>query len=83
MSYQIDQKRVIGVVTECNFALDGKGFNHGEVILGLAELMGRIIVETSETSLQARDLSKVAVDHLTNTITIGAQATGKSNILMG
>jgi len=83
MSYQIEQKKVIGVVTECNFALDGKGFNHGEVILGLAELMGRIIVETSETSIQAKDLAKVAVDHLNNTIKIGAQATGKSNILMG
>jgi hypothetical protein len=80
MSYQIDQSKVAGVVIEANLALSDKGFNHGEIILGLAELTGRVIVEAADTNIQAKELVKVVMAHMDRTITIGAHATGKSII---
>ena len=80
MSYNIDQRKVAGVVIEANAALTDKSFNHGEVVLGLAELIGRVIVEAVENPIQARELMKVAAAHIDKTITVGAEARGKSII---
>ena len=80
MSYQIDQRKVAGVVIEANQALSGKDFNHGEIIIGLAELTARIIVEASDTPIQAGELVKVVMAHIDRTITVGSHATGKSII---
>jgi hypothetical protein len=80
MAYQIEPRKVAGVVIEANQALNGKGFNHGEVILGLSELLGRIIVEASDTTIHTQELVKVVETHLAKTIQIGSQATEKSLI---
>ena len=80
MSYQIDQRKVNGVALEANLALSGKGFNHGEIIIGLAELTARIIVDAAETPIQAGELVKVVMAHIDRTITVGSHATGKSII---
>lgn len=77
MSYQIDQRKVAGVVIEANLALQGKDFNHGEVVLGLAELVGRVIVEACDNGIQAKELAQVAANHIGMTIKIGAEATEK------
>ena len=81
MGYQIEARKVAGVVIEANAALVGKDFNQGEVVLGLAELIGRIIVETCDSHIQAQELVKVVEEHLAKTIYIGSQATGKSRII--
>lgn len=83
MSYEIDQRKVVGVVLEANGALGDKGFNHGEIILGLSELIGRVIVEASDTSVKAGELMKVAIAHMEKTIRVGAEATGKQQITAG
>lgn len=83
MSYPIDPRKVAGVVVECNAALQGKPFNHGEVMVGISELLGRVIVEAGAHHIQHDELKKVAVDHLERTIRIGAYATEKSNIAKG
>lgn len=77
MSYQIDQRKVAGVVLEANLALTNKDFNHGEVIIGLAELIGRIIVDASDNGIQAKELAQVAANHIGLTIKVGAEATEK------
>lgn len=82
MSYKIDQHKVVGVVKEANAAISGKGFNHGEVVLGLSELVGRTIVAATANSIQATDLMKAAAAHIDRTVRIGAEATNKSNILL-
>jgi hypothetical protein len=74
---QIEQRKVAGVVTETNAALAGKGFNTGEILVGLAELIGRVIVESGSTTIQMDDMHKVVHDHIKHTMIIGAQATGK------
>ena len=83
MAYQIDQRKVVGVVIETHAALVDKGFNHGEVVLGLAELVGRTIVEVAESSIQSAELMKVAMEHIEKTIRIGAEATEKRIITAG
>jgi len=80
MSYAIEARKVAGVVKEANFAIAGKGFNHGEIILGLAELIARVIVESGRDSIQMDEMKAAVVSHLDRTISIGSHATGKSII---
>lgn len=77
MSYKIEPRKVAGVVVEANKALVGRDFNAGEVMLGLSELIGRIIVDTAETHIQMTELFNVAKAHMEQAITIGSGATGK------
>jgi hypothetical protein len=80
MSYAIEARKVAGVVKEANFAIAGKGFNHGEIILGLAELTARVIVESGRNSIQMDEMKAAVVSHLDRTVSIGSHATGKSVI---
>lgn len=79
---QIDQRKVAGVVIEASRILADKGFNRGEIILGLSELIGRVIVDTAQTDIQASELAKISADHMTRTIDIGIKAT-QSKIITG
>jgi hypothetical protein len=83
MNVQIDPRKVAGVVLECNHALKDKGLNSGEVIVGVAELLARIIVETGAHQIQMDELKKVAINHIETAVRIGAFASGKSNIIKG
>lgn len=83
MSYPIEARKVAGVVREANAALANKGFNAGEILIGLAELVGRVIVESGSTSIQMDEMKSVVVSHLDRTIRIGAHATEKSIIARG
>lgn len=80
MSYAIDPRKVAGVVKEANAAIESKGFNQGEVLVGLTELLGRVIVETGQHHIQMDEMKQVVHDHLDRTVRIGAHATGKSQI---
>lgn len=78
MTYKIDPRKVAGVVTEANTAIGNRGFNHGEVALGLAELLGRVMVESCVGPQQLDDLKKAVTEHLERTVKIGAHARGVS-----
>lgn len=77
MAYQIDPRKVAGVVVEANQAINNKGFNHGEVVLGLSELIGRVIVSVATSPIQAQELVQVVENHLALTLKRGAEATEK------
>ena len=77
MAYEINASRVAGVVIEASKAIDGHSFNHGEVVLGLAELIGRVTLQAASTKIQADELVQAATAHMKRTIDIGAQATDK------
>lgn len=76
----IDARKVAGVVKAGLVIVGDKGFSRAEIIIGLAELLGRLIVESSETSLQAEELAKIAHNHTDISIGIGLRATNKSII---
>lgn len=77
MQVQLEARKVAGVVVEASRILADKGFNRGEIILGLSELIGRIIVDTARTDIQAKELSDVCKGHIDRAIEIGIQATNK------
>lgn len=80
MKMQIDPRKVAGVVVECNNVIKDKKFNHGEVILGLSELIGRIIVDASAIHTQADEAYAIAQQHIVDTIKAGFAARGSSII---
>lgn len=85
MNAQIEARKVAGVVIEASRILGDKGFNRGEMILGLSELIGRLIVDTAQDTIQAEELLKIVGNHVSKTIDIGIQATkgSQSSIISG
>jgi hypothetical protein len=85
MNAQIEARKVAGVVIEASRILADKGFNRGEIILGLSELLGRMIVDTAQDTIQAEELLKIVGNHISKTIDIGVQATkgSQSSIISG
>lgn len=81
--HSVDPRKVTGVVKEASYAIQNHGFNTVEVMIGLSELLGRVIVDSAGTRVQMDDLIDAAVKHLKQTVTIGSYSTGKSNILQG
>jgi uncharacterized Fe-S cluster-containing MiaB family protein len=76
----IDSRKVAGVVKAGLTLVADKGFSRVEIIVGLAELLGRIIVESSESSIQAEELAKIAHNHTDISIGVGLRATNKTII---
>jgi hypothetical protein len=83
MNVQLEQRKVAGVVIEASRILADKGFNRGEIILGLSELIGRLIVDSVEDTIQAEELTKIVGGHISKTIEIGIQATQKRIVTPG
>ena len=74
---KIEPRKVAGVVVEASRILADKGFSRGEIILGLSELLGRIIIDSAQTDRQAKELVGVSVAHIDRTVQIGVEATQK------
>lgn len=79
----IEARKVAGVVLECNRVLKGQGFNAGEVLVGLSELIGRVIVETAQGPTQTETLKELVAKHVDDTVRIGMEAQGKRIITPG
>lgn len=75
-SINIEPRKVAGVIVECNRALMGQGFNQAEAMIGLAELIGRLIVEVSKGPTQTEELMRVTREHIEATVSAGLAAKG-------
>jgi hypothetical protein len=80
MTTVLDQRKIAGVVIEVSRILSDKGFNRGEILIGLSEMVGRIIVDVAENSIQADELYTLCQQHMSRTIHIGSQASEKQII---
>lgn len=76
MSYQINPTAVASVVREVNAVLQGRKYNTGEVMIGLSEMLARVVVESCQTPVHAMDAMKVITDHLDRTLKAGYSAKG-------
>ena len=76
MSYEISPNRVKGVVTECENVIGMGHFNTGEVIVGLSEMLGRVIVKSCDTPISMAQAQKIVEQHLAATLHHGAIAKG-------
>lgn len=83
MPYEVNARAVKGVAYEASKAVSGMNFDNVEVILGLSELIGRIIVATAESHIQYDEMLGVAQQHMVRTIRAGAEAQGKGNVIAG
>jgi hypothetical protein len=75
MNVQIEQRKVAGVAIEVSRILADKGFNRGEILLGLSELVGRVIVDSAQDTIQAEELIKIVGGHIAKAVDIGIQAS--------
>lgn len=80
---RIEPRKVAGVVVEASRILADKGFNRGEMILGLSELIGRVIIDTASTDIQAKELVGISAGHIDRTVQIGVEATQKRIVTEG
>jgi hypothetical protein len=76
MSYEIQPNKVAGVVKECEMVLGNGIFNTGEIIMGLTEMLGRVIVKACETPQSMGQAANIVSDHLSKTLYHGAIAKG-------
>ncbi len=78
MQYRVDPRLVAGAAHEIINMLEGKKFPPVETIMGLSEVLGRLIVMVSNTPVQMDSLSDVVCEHVKRTIDAGAKAKGVS-----
>lgn len=77
MHVNIDNDKVRGVQLEVGRVLSGRGFATPEVLFGLAELMGRTLVnQTGGTIIEKLDVLKTLTDHAERTVRMGWIANG-------
>jgi hypothetical protein len=80
MTTVLDPNKIAGVVKSVATIVSDKGFNRGEILLGLSEMIGRIIVDVADNSIQADELYTLCQQHMSRTIHIGSQASEKQII---
>lgn len=75
--FNVNPGNVKWVVAKVSNALQqGEQFTFGEVLLGLTEVLGRMIVEVAETPVAGLQSVEVMNNHLKNTIGAGFTAKG-------
>lgn len=83
MSYEVTPGNVKWVAENVLKAIGDGKFNHGEVLLGVAEALGRIVVSAAATPVQGVSAMQVIVDHLNDVIKTGYMAKGYGRPLNG
>jgi hypothetical protein len=79
MQHQIDPRKVAGVCTTALQSVGTQGFAYAEIIIGLSEAIGRLIVESSANTIHATELAQIAGKHISDTIRIGVNVkTGQT-----
>lgn len=76
MRHDVNPMMVERAVQDTLRSLGNGGLNHAEVLLTLAQSLGRLIVEVCKTPIQMTEMAEAADKHLRQTIHIGAQAKG-------
>lgn len=76
MAYEVTPGNVTWVCENVIKALKDGQFNHGEVLLGVTEALGRIVISAADTPVQAASALQCIIDHLRTTLTAGYSAKG-------
>jgi hypothetical protein len=70
------------VVERCYLSVHTGEFTWPEIVLGLAEVAGRVIGESVQNNLQAQELAKIAQQTLIQAIHTAGIASQKGNSLI-
>lgn len=77
-TFAVEKRKLEGVQDITARALNDQGFSSVDIMLGLGEFIGRMIVMEGTTPIQMMDLLEVVNTHMVNTTRIGAEARGFS-----
>jgi hypothetical protein len=76
MKHDINPGNVEWVAKKLNESLGNGQFSTGEVILGAAEFVGRMIVTVADTPVAGFNVAQVLEDHIKKTLVCGYTARG-------
>lgn len=76
MAYEVVPGNITWVCENVLKSVNDGQFNHGEVILGVAEALGRIVIASAETPVQGASALQACIDHLRTTLAAGYSARG-------
>ncbi len=78
MAYEVTPGNVTWVCENVLKSIHDGQFNHGEVILGITEALGRVVIMAADTPVQGASALQACVDHLRTTLAAGYSAQGYS-----
>ncbi len=78
MAYEVTPGNVTWVCENVLKSINDGQFNHGEVILGITEALGRVVIASAATPVQGATALQACVDHLRTTLSAGYSARGYS-----
>jgi len=76
MAYEVVPGNVTWVCENVLKSINDGQFNHGEVILGVAEALGRIVISSAPTPVQGASALQACIDHIRTTLAAGYTARG-------
>jgi len=76
MAYEVTPGNVTWVCENVLKSINDGQFNHGEVILGMAEALGRVVISSAKTPVQGASALQACIDHLRTTLAAGYSARG-------
>ena len=72
MEVRLNKDHVSAVWRTAGAALSDKGFQTPEVVFGLAELIGRVLVDhTGGTIVEKMDMIRPVMEHIERTVRVG------------
>lgn len=76
MAYEVTPGNVTWVCENVLKSINDGQFNHGEVILGITEALGRVVIQAAGTPVQGASALQACIDHLRTTLAAGYSARG-------
>lgn len=77
-TFHIEQRKLTGVADVTARALYNQGFNSLEIMLGLGEFIGKLVVMEGSTPVQMMELLTVINERMVSSTRMGAEAKGFS-----
>lgn len=64
----IDKQKVGGICRDVMRSLQGSGAHPVEIMLGLAEAIGRVVSQTDATDMAKMDMINISIQHIGDTL---------------
>ena len=78
MEHNVNAQAVQQIVRHMSSVINQGHYNTGDLLIAVAELLGRIIVDTCETPISAIQMATVMEDHIKRCLQAGFTARGFS-----
>lgn len=79
MSHIVNPENIARIAIQTMHDLGQGDFDKVEVVMGLSEAIARVVVDSSRTPVEGRDLLEAALQHLRKTMEVGFNNKGFNN----